>query len=245
MMRGLYDAATALQEALNNQEVSAANLANSTTTSYRRQGYAFGTFAATLDQAISGLPTGAAAGATGSGIYTSFDPGPFQNTGRPLDLAITGDGYFVLSGGPGGTLYTRNGSFELNSEGQLQTTSGLTVQGEGGPIFIPPTASRITVGPDGIVLADNNQVGRIQLARFPNPRGTLRRVGDTLFQGPPPPVQQELGDVRVEQGYREGSNVQVVREMVLMLSGMRYYEASERALRTLSEAQSQNTRPGT
>ncbi len=244
MMRGMYDAATALSEALINQEVSAANLANSTTTGYRSQGYAFGTFAATLDQAISGLPTGPSAQTNASGTYTIFDPGPFQDTGHPLDLAISGDGYFVLNG-PAGTLYTRNGAFELNSEGQLQTKSGLLVQGEGGPIAIPPTASRITVGPDGTVLADNNQVGRIQLARIPNPRLVLRRVGDTLFQGPPPPVQQDLGDVRVEQGYREGSNVQVVREMVQMLSGMRYYEASERALRTLSEAESQNTRPGT
>lgn len=245
MMRGMYDAATALQEALNNQEVAAANLANSTTTGYRSQGYIFGTFAATLDQAISGLPIGPNADAPLSGTYTNFEPGPYQNTGRPLDLAISGDGYFVLGGRSGGTVYTRNGTFELSSEGVLQTTSGLPVQGEGGPIFIPPTASRITVGPDGIVLADNDQVGRIQLARFPDPRGALRRIGDTLFQGPPPPVQQDLGDVRVEQGYREGSNVQVVREMVRMLSGMRYYEASERALRTLSEAQSQNTRPGT
>lgn len=244
MMRGIYDAATALSEAQVNQEVNAANLANSATTGYRSQGYAFGTFAATLDQAVSGLPAGPGAETNASGIYTNFDPGPFENTGHPLDLAISGDGYFVLNG-PGGTLYTRNGAFELNSEGQLQTKSGLLVQGEGGPITIPANASRITVGPDGIVLADNTQVGRIQLARFPNPRGTLRRVGDTLFQGPPPPVQQDLGDVRVEQGYREVSNVQVVREMVSMLSGVRYYEAAQRALRSLSEAESQNTRPGT
>ncbi len=244
MMRGMYDAATALSEALVNQEVAAANLANSTTAGYRSQGYAFGTFAATLDQALGGIPTDTQGGRPLSGIYTNFDPGPFQNTGNPLDLAISGDGFFVLDG-PGGQLYTRNGTFQLNGEGQLQSKSGLPVRGEGGPIVIPPNTARITVGPDGTVLADFNQVGRLQLARVANPRLVLRRVGDTLFQGPPPPPQLDLGDVRVEQGFREGSNVQVVRQMVQMLSGMRYYEASERALRTLSESAAQNTRPGT
>jgi flagellar basal body rod protein FlgG len=240
----MYDAATALSEALLGQEVNAMNLANSTTPGYRSQGYSFGTFATSLDQAVGGIPTNTQGDQPLSGVFTNFEPGPFQNTGNPLDLAISGDGYFILDG-PGGQLYTRNGTFQLNSDGQLQTQSGLIVRGEGGPIFIPPNTARITIGPDGTVLADNNQVGRLQLARVPNARLVLRRVGDTTFQGPPPQPQQDLGDVRVEQGYREASNVQVVREMVQMLSGLRYYEASQRALRSLSEAVAQNTRPGT
>ncbi|HLJ94164.1 MAG TPA: flagellar hook basal-body protein [Gemmataceae bacterium] len=242
MIRGLYDAATALSEALVNQEVRAANLANATSTGYRSQGYAYGTFAATLDQAVAAVPTTGPGSAGVSGIFTNFDPGPVQSTGNPLDVAITGDGYFVVDG-PGGQLYTRNGAFELDSQGQLQTKSGLLVRGEGGPIAIPQGTSRIIISSDGTVQADANPVGRLQLARVANPRTSLQRVGDTLFQGPPPQPQLDTADIRVLQGYREGSNVQVVNEMISMLSGMRYYEASERALRTLSEATALNTRP--
>jgi flagellar basal-body rod protein FlgF len=241
MMRGLYDAATALSDALNNQEVRAANLANANTAGYRSQGYAFGTFAAALDRILVGNQGGA--GAAGVlGTFTNFEPGPVQRTGNPLDLAISGDGYFVVDS-PNGQLYTRNGAFELNSEGQLQTKSGLLVRGEGGPITIPPNASQIVIATDGTVVADRNQVGRLALARIPNPRGSLQRVGDTLFRGPAPQPGQDLGDIRVEQGYREASNVQVVQEMISMLAGMRHYEASERALRSLSEATALNTRP--
>lgn len=242
MMRGVYDAATALSEALINQDVRAANLANATTTGYRSQGYTHGTFAAALDQAVAGVPTPGAGNPSVSGIYTNFEPGPMQQTGNPLDLAITGDGFFIVDG-PSGPLYTRNGAFELDSQGQLQTKSGLLVRGEGGPIRIPPDTSRIIIASDGTVQADNNAVGRLQLARVPNARGSLQRAGDTLFEGPPPPPQLDLGDVRVLQGYREGSNVQVVHEMISMLAGMRHYEASQRALRSLSEATALNTRP--
>jgi flagellar basal body rod protein FlgG len=241
MMRGLYDAATALSEALLNQDVRAANLANANTTGYRSQGYVFGTFAAALDQATQAVPTAGVASPS-AGTFTNFDPGPLQQTGNPLDLAISGDGYFVVDG-PNGQLLTRNGAFELNSQGQLQTKSGLLVRGEGGPILIPPDTQRIIIGPDGTIQADSNQIGRLQISRADNPRVNLRRAGDTLFQGPPPDAQLDLGDIRVAQGFREGSNVQVVNELVSMLSGMRHYEASERALRTLSEAQALNTRP--
>ena len=89
--------------------------------------------------------------------------------------------------------------------------------------------------------ANGNQVGQLQLARFANPQ-TLRRVGPTLFEGDapqtPPP---ESG--RIEQGYKEGSNVQPVQEMVTMLMGMRFYEAAQKAMQSLSDAVGQNTRP--
>lgn len=238
MIRGVYDAATGMTEALINQEVIANNLANANTAGYRRQGYVFGSFQAALNQAAT---NNTQVSDVIAGGYTGFEPGPVQNTGNPLDLAITGDGYFVVDG-PGGQLYTRNGSFDLNAQGQLQTKSGYLVRGEGGAIAIPPETANITVTLEGVVLADNNQVGRLQLARFPNPNN-LRRMGDTLFQGPPAPAQQELGNVRVEQGYREGSNVDVVREMIGMLAGLRQYEAAERGLRSLAEATALNTRP--
>ena len=89
--------------------------------------------------------------------------------------------------------------------------------------------------------ANDQQVGQLRLAQFPNPQ-VLRRVGSTLFTGPPGPPPTP-GTVRVEQGYREASNVQVVNEMISMMLGMRYYEAAQRALSSLSDTVAQNTRP--
>ena len=94
---------------------------------------------------------------------------------------------------------------------------------------------------DGLLYANGAEVGRLELATFQDPRA-LRRAGTSLFEGPAPQTPPP-GSVRVEQGYREGSNVQVVNEMVSMMLGMRYYEAAERALRSLSDTVSQATRP--
>jgi flagellar basal-body rod protein FlgF len=234
MIRGLYSAGAALETATANQEVSAENLAHATTPGYRRQGLSFDATQQSVGSAAAG--TGAANGNS----FTFFTPGPIQQTNNPLDLAISGDAFFVLEGARG-PVYTRNGSFEMNAHGELQTKSGLKVQGQGGRITIPPGASEIRINVDGTILADGANVGRLDLARFDD-RNQLRRAGPTLFEGPAP-KQPELGSYRIEQGYREGSNVQVVDEMVSMMLGMRQYEAAERAMRSLADAVGLNTKP--
>ena len=240
MLRGLYQAGSALQTASLNQELVADNLANATTPGYRGQGLVFeallgGDFAsanpARAARAPAPLP---------DGIYTSFAAGPMQQTGSPLDVAINGDAFFTLDG-PRGPVYTRNGSFQLNGRGELQSASGLRVSGQGGAISIPSDAGEIRIGADGVVYADGREVGRLQLAQFENNQA-LRRVGTTLFEGPAA-RQPEPGSVRLEQGYREGSNVQMVQEMISMMIGMRQYEAAERALKSLGDAIGNNTRP--
>jgi flagellar basal body rod protein FlgG len=239
MIRGMYNAASALVAADANQELVAENLANTTTPGYRRQGLVFEVVPP--DGPGSGpATTGTLQGTRAARSFTTFDPGPIQFTGNPLDLTLTSDIYFTLNG-PNGPLYTRNGTFERNAQGQLQTRSGMTVRGTGGPITIPATATQISITSDGAVYADNVEFGRLQLARFADPT-QLERAGGSLFEGPAAP-QPEPGSYRVEQGYREGSNVQVVNEMVSMMTGMRYYEAAERALRSLGDAVSLNTRP--
>jgi flagellar basal-body rod protein FlgG len=155
---------------------------------------------------------------------------------------VTGDGYFVVEG-PGGRVLTRNGTFGLNDMGELVNAIGQRVRGEGGTIQIPPNTSRIDVSLDGVVLADNGEVGRLQIVRVPNPATTLRRVGGTVFEGPTQPGQQELGDFRVLQGYQEASNVQPVTELVGLLTNMRYFEASQRVTKTIADALALNTRP--
>lgn len=235
MIRGMYSAASALVASVRNQELVAENLAHASTPGFRRTGMAFETLQ---------LDPGAArpmAGTQATRTYTSFDSGPMQRTGNPLDVALSGEVFFVLDG-PRGPVYTRNGSFELSAQGELRSAGGLPVRGGGGPITIPAGASRIDIGQDGTVRADNIEVGRLQIAYLPDPR-VLQRVGSTLFEGPSPQSPPEGVAYRVEQGFREGANVNVVNEMVSMMMGLRQYEAAERALKSLGEAVEQNTRP--
>jgi flagellar basal-body rod protein FlgF len=239
MIRGMYCAASALDTAATNHELVAENLANCTAPGYRRQGLLFAAYSP-LGEIESMAPGDSLQDVRAQGTFTQFETGSLQHTGNPLDLALSGNAFFVLAG-PNGSLYTRNGVFEMNGQGELQSKGGLRLQGQGGPITIPSTATTITVNSEGTVYANGLEVGRLQLAQFTDPR-VLRRAGGSLFAGPesqPPPQ----GTVRVEQGFREGSNVQIVNEMVSMMLGMRYYEAAQRALTSLSDAVAQNTRP--
>src|SRR5256885_1326280 len=118
MIRGLYSAGAALETATANQEVTAENLAHATTPGYRRHGLSFDA----TQQSLGGAESGA--GAANGNSFTFFTPGPIQQTSNPLDLAISGDAFFVLEG-PRGPVYTRNGSFEVNAQGELQSKSGL------------------------------------------------------------------------------------------------------------------------
>lgn len=239
MIRGLYSAATALDAGSQNQEVIAHNLAHANVPGYRRRGLAFETFDRALAQASPKFAD-AGLGTRVADAYSGFEPGTIAFTGDPFDLAIEGDGFFVLQG-PNGPLYTRNGTFTLNAQGGLQSRDGRPVLGTGGPITVPTTTAAINVLPDGTIQANGASVGRLQLARFPNP-SVLVPVGTTLFESPDA-VPTEAGAGTVRQGYREGSNVQVVNELVTMIMTMRHHEAAQRALRAISEAVQQNTRP--
>lgn len=239
MIQGLYSAATAMNCAAQVQDLLAENLAHANVPGYRRRAASIETFEGTLNQATTGQPN--LRGSQLSASYDDFGPGPVESTGNPLDLAANGDTFFVLDG-PTGPVYTRNGVFHLNAEGQLESSGGLRVRGEGGAIAIPPEADKITFTRDGVISANGEEVGRLQLVQIPSSAG-MRRVGTTLFEGKSPSSQAEPGADLIAQGYREGSNVQVVQEMVLMMAGLRHYEASQRALRGLAEAVGLNTRP--
>ena len=241
MIQGLYSAATALDTLSQNQDVVAQNLAHASMPGYRRRGLTFEAFAPAAAQPPQGNSTPNLQGTQVAQLYSQFDAGPVQYTGNPLDMALKGNGFFTVDG-PNGPLYTRNGTFQLGQQGQLQNSGGLPVAGTGGPITIPPTTSKITITQQGAVFADKTEVGRLQLTKFANP-GLLKPAGTTLFQAPPGVEPQPATSSSVQQGYREGSNVQVVSEMASMIAGMRQYEAAQRALRSLSEAVQQNVRP--
>lgn len=241
MFRGLYAAATALEAGSKAQEVTAANLANVTTPGYRQRGTTFETFDRALGRAVA--PTGDYVGTRLDRVYHDFRPGPNQPTGAPLDVAIADTDKFFVVDGPDGRLLTRNGVFHLNELGQIVTQGGFTVQGDGGAIVVPPGAAAVQIADDGTVSADTVPIGRIRLVRVGDPT-QLTAVSPTLYQfGDDAAASATTG--RVVQGYREGSNVNPADAMVRMIIGNRYYEAAQRALRTIAESVQLNTRPTT
>jgi flagellar basal body rod protein FlgG len=241
MLRGIYSAAYAMDMAARNQEIISDNLVHVTTPGYRRQGLLFEAAASSVMPAPGEAVAASAATGQPPSSYVRQEQGTLQQTNNPFDMAISGTPFFVVEG-PNGPLYTRNGGFELGPGGTLQTRGGgYRVSGQGGALTIPPEATTISVASDGTITANGAEVGRLQLADFERPE-TLRRVGATLFEGdapqaPPPHT------VRIDQGYREGSNVQAVQEMVSMMIGLRHYEAAGKVLQAVTDAIAQNTRP--
>ena len=239
MIRGLYAAASGLQVASEQQEVTAYNLAESTAPGYRQRGVFFETFDRVLCRATD--PAGDLDGARTAGVFHDFRAGPLQHTGNPFDLALAEPDQFFTVRGPDGSLYTRNGQFRLTAEGRVVSPAGYPLLGEDGPVEVPPETRRIDIGSDGTVTADGTPVTRIRPARFADLR-QLSAAGPTLYR-PTPGTRPQDADGRVLQGYREGSNVEPADAMVRMILGARFYDANQRTLRTISESMQLNTRP--
>ena len=239
MFRGLYAAATALDAAQRAQDTTAENVANVNTPGFRQRGVRFETFDRLLERDVP--PTGDILGTQLVSSFADFRPGPLQNTGNPFDLALSEPDQFFVVQGPNGPMYTRDGAFRVSADGKVLTQSGYPLLGDGGPVEVPTNTATVTVAADGSIAADGAPSGRVQVARFADP-SQLRAVGPVHFAAPQG-VTPETADARVRQGYREGSNVNAAHAMVGMIAGSRYYEAAQRALRTISESVQLNTRP--
>jgi len=242
MFRGIYSAATGMQTASRSQEVTAHNVAHGTVHGYR----AFGVVHETFDQALDGAGSTASAGRAmlGSQValqYTDFRQGPLQLTGAPLDLALNGDGFFVVQG-PDGPLYTRDGVLQRAADGKLLNTGGYPILGSRGPITVSPQTASLVIAQDGSVIADGIAQDRLQVVRFRDPT-QLQPAGTALFRAAPEAGQQP-SQATVQQGYREGSNLPPAGAMVTMIKDLRHFEASQRALRAISDAVAQVTRAG-
>jgi flagellar basal body rod protein FlgG len=199
----------------------------------------FETFDRSLGRATE--PTGESLGSRTAEAYHDFRPGPLQQTGHTYDLALSDPDRFFVLDGPNGPLYTRNGSFFRTAAGQLVSQAGYALQGEGGPLAVPANATQVVVAGDGSVSADGAPVGAVRLVRFADV-SKLTAAGPTLYTAPPDAGATDAPG-RVLQGYREGSNVQPADAMVRLIVASRYYDAAQRALRTISESVQLNTRP--
>jgi flagellar basal-body rod protein FlgG len=230
-------------------EVIANNLANVNTTGFKRSRAQFEDLLYQTVQGTSviGDPENQTApaiqigrGTRLAGVQRLHSQGTLEQTNRPLDLAIEGDGFFQVQTGGGQTAYTRDGSFQISDQGVLVTSQGYTLQPT---IRVPNDASGVTISRTGIVTvirgnatAEPQEVGRLELARFANPAG-MQSLGENLYQPTPasgePTVgfPQEEGMGRIVQGSLEGSNVEIVQEMVDMITAMRAYEINSKAIK--------------
>jgi len=225
----IYTAMTGAKHSFEQQATTSNNLANATTTGFRAQIDQFR--AVPIEGAI--LPTRAFVVDSTTG--SDFSSGAIQQTGRELDVAVQGEGWLVVQAADGSEAYTRNGSLKVDENGLLLTNKGLTVQGDGGPISIPP-GSKLAVGKDGTIslLPDGSApngvttIGRLKLV---NPPGAdLARGDDGLFRLKSGDAAAVDPNVSLISGALESSNVNVVDAMVNMISLARQFDMQVKLL---------------
>lgn len=252
MMGALWTSKTGLNAQDTALRVISNNLANVSTTGFKRDRGVFNDLLYQIQRQPGGLssqdtqlPSGLQLG-TGVrvvGTQKVFTEGTLQVTEQSLDLAIDGRGFFQVQLGDGGTAYTRDGEFHLDVNGQIVTSQGLPLSPA---ITIPESASSVTIGQDGTVSVAISgqpgvtQVGNVQIVDFINPAG-LQSLGGNLFAetassgGPQPGTAGQNGLGSIEQGVLEASNVSVVEELVNMIQTQRAYEMNSKVVSTADQ----------
>lgn len=249
MIRSLWVAKTGMEGQQTKLDSISNNLANVGTNGFKRGGVVFEDLmyqtlrqagSATSDQSM--LPTGLqlGLGTRVAATARNFTQGPIQQSGSDFDIAISGKGFFQVTLPDGGTGYTRDGAFQVDANGQLVTSAGYPLQPG---ITVPANAQKVSVAQDGTVTATVSgqvapqQLGQITLADFINPAGLDSRGGnlyaETVASGAPQaaaPGTDGLG--LLHQGAVEGSNVNVVEELVSMIATQRAYELNSKAIQT-------------
>ncbi|PWC22141.1 flagellar basal-body rod protein FlgG [Brenneria roseae subsp. roseae] len=249
MIRSLWIAKTGLDAQQTNMDVISNNLANVSTNGFKRQRAVFEDLlyqtvrqpgAQSSEQTT--LPSGLQLGTGVRPVTTErlHSQGNLEQTENSKDVAINGQGFFQIQLPDGTTAYSRDGSFQLDANGQLVTSSGYAVQPA---ITIPDTALTMTVARDGIVSVTlqgqtaASQVGQLTLSTFINPTG-LQSLGENLYQetessgAPTESTPGQNGAGLLYQGYVETSNVNVAEELVDMIQVQRAYEINSKAVST-------------
>lgn len=241
MIRGLYLAGTGMLYQRNNMDVITNNLANVDTGGFRQEQMLSRSFSDMMlerknDPAV--VRASREVGPLNTGIHideilTSFSQGPVEQTGLNTDMAIQGDGFFVVDT-PEGERYTRAGNFTLTNEGILVDSEGNHVQGEGGEIRLE--SDRFLVKENGTIYNEDTgaEVGRLRIVEFEEP-DNLRQEAGTRFYEYQDAGLKDAEKSEVLQGYIEGSNVSTVDEMVDMLVASRAYESAQRAVGMIDE----------
>lgn len=248
MIRGIYTAASGMLAEQKRLDVIANNLANVSTTGYKRDAVTTRSFAEIFvsrihDNNLSGLNTPAPVGPLGLGTYvertaTRLTTGALRATGNPLDVAIVGDGFFAVQT-PQGIRYTRQGNFVQDSAGVLVTPEGYPVLVDGG--IVMAQEGPLSINDHGEVFTGTTLLGQLTVVTSQE-LGALRKEGNGLWVEAGAGEQTMLvtpenasGRYQLRPGYLEASNVDAVIEMVEMISTMRTYEASQRSIHVQDE----------
>lgn len=253
MIRSLWTARTGLDAQQTSLDVISNNLANVSTNGFKRGRAVFqdlmyqtlrqpGAQVGDATQLPSGLQLGT--GVQVAATQRVFSQGNMNNTGGEMDIAIQGRGFLQVELPDGTQAYTRDGSLQVDQNGQLTTAGGYVIQP---PINVPDNALSLTIGKDGTVsvtqpgaAGTNVQIGQLQLSTFINPTG-LQSVGENLYletdsSGPANLLQPGIdGAGQILQQYVETSNVNVAEELVNMISAQRAYEINSKAVSTADQ----------
>jgi len=228
MIKGIIASGAAMRPTMLAQEVLANNLANASTKGFRQDRIAFQQLMTDQQPANPGEDV-----ATAPQLSTSIDTtaGAYQVTDRTLDLAVQGDGFFVVQT-PDGELYTRSGHFQVSAEGTITTPDGHPVLADGGPITINDAAN-LRVTADGRIYENDTAIGQMTVVTFEE--GTaLTHAGAGLLSAAGEAVPSL--EAKVMQGALEGPNVEPVQAMVEMITLMRHFEMNQKALQTQDES---------
>jgi len=226
MIKGIYHAAAGMIPRESQLEAISNNLANANTTAHKADRRLFRT---TLDnRLLQGGPFGSPLTLPTELYYlqTNFEQGSLEKTDNPLDIAISGDGFFAVET-DAGTFYTRDGNFKLNENNELVTNQGYRVLGESNPIQI--TGADVSVRETGEVIVDGSVADVLKVVDFED-RERLHRNGFGLFAPEADLPSQPAEGYRLMQGFVEKSNVNVIREMVQMIELNRIYEALQKSI---------------
>lgn len=245
MVKGLYSAYTGLMQQQNRLDIITNNLANASTTGYKKEGVSSAAFdevlavkikdssAAYLNRAIGNMSMGVKIGET----YTDYSQGSFRVTDNQYDVALSGNGFFAVSftnkAGETSTKYTRDGSFTLTKDGYLVTKDGDFVLGQNGPIQLD-TQMETKIDENGNIYQNSNLVDTLNLVDFTD-YNYLSKYGENMYDLVDGGTMQQA-DCRVEQGTLEMSNMNIVSEMVDMISITRNFEANQKIVQTMDDS---------
>jgi flagellar basal-body rod protein FlgF len=228
MNSGMYAALSGNLTAMKRLDALANNLANVNTPGFKRDSLRFERVLSTAgSQSVDGSVE--PPDLVSEAYAIDYSSGLIKRTDNTLDLAIDGDGFFVVNT-PEGKAYTRQGNFRLDKSGKLVTVDGLEVLGSGGPITI--NGGNVSFDTQGKIMVEGVETGAIKIVDFPKPYD-LRKLGGGLFVPNDPNVTpQASGSVSLRQGHLESSNVNAITEMVSLIDASRSFETCQRVVQT-------------
>lgn len=243
MVRGLYTGYTGMANEQKRLDIISNNIANSATVGYKKEGVTNQSFDDVLtlkirdasvayqDRVIGDMSLGVKVGE----VYTDYGQGSLRETGNTYDLAVEGKGFFAVNvidkDGNETTKYTRDGSFKRTADGYIVDTNGNHLKSENGNLQIPVDATDVKIATDGSVYADNVFIDRIKTTDFED-YSYLKKFGDNMYEAVEGAVEMD-GNGLIHQGFTEQSNINVVSEMVQMISITRAYEANQKVIQTV------------